>query len=339
MAEITCAKLLEIQVKADTIWADNAAKKEYTARCEAAKALISEQTANLIALKDPGKENKVSVQWIDTCNSVVSECGDECIIVGTEAQDTCKEYSLDQCIETSFKVNENKFRTSMWTREEYVAKLLLKADKDLCEEITKRMIASVDSFVGTNAFNGQPGVVAGTDTFIDGAYWTPEIMGYFAEAAIMNKSQDVFLLDGNNLFRQTWLANYQKLNANQGSNMPMLEAIRTYNDLFNMNAVVGSNKMFMIDKGAVAFASKVRYSTTPESITNGANLIRYSIASKNLPGVSFDVIYKTECLDSNIIHSWKLIARFGTFSNPTSACDLGNTGVLSFTCGAAPIIP
>jgi hypothetical protein len=118
--------------------------------------------------------------------------------------------------------------------------------------------------------------------------------------------------------------------------MPMLEAIRTYNDLFNMNTVVGANKMFMIDKGAIAFASKVRYSKTPEEISNGANMIRYSIPSKNLPGVSFDVIYKTACSDSDIIHSWKLIARFGTFNNPTSSCDNTNTGVLSFSCGVAP---
>ncbi|MCA9497106.1 MAG: hypothetical protein KC589_09245 [Nanoarchaeota archaeon] len=332
-----CADLVEIQVKADMIWSDNASNKEYVSRSEALQVLLAEQTADLTVLEDSDKDRDVKIMWVDYCASTVEDCaGDECTVDGNEPEATCKTYALDQCIETSFKVSENRFRTSNLSREEVVAKAMLKAQKDLEEEIARRMIASVDTFVGENESTNQPGVVAGTDTYIDGSYWTADIFGYLSEAGVLNKFTDPFILDGNNLYRQAWMSKYQGLNANEGSKPALFGSIRTYHDLFNMNQVLGANKMFMIDKGAIAFASKVRYSATPVTYGNGANLTRYSIPSKNVAGLSFDVVYKTSCSGDDITHHWKLIARFGTFLNPNSACNSTNTGVLSFTCGTQP---
>ena len=104
-----------------------------------------------------------------------------------------------------------------------------------------------------------------------------------------------------------------------------------------MNAVLAPDqKTFMIDKGAVAIASKNQYGSSPVTISNGANITRFSVPSINLPGIVYDVVYKTECSGSDIIHKYKFIARFDVFLNPASECDPDNTGVLSFICGEAP---
>jgi len=333
---IACADYTSIQVMADDVWADNASNKQYIARCEAAKAILQEQTAEFIELKDPNKDRTVKIQWIDNCAAVAEDYVADCDHVGPKGEVTCEEYKIEEAKQSVYCIEEDKFRGSTVDMQMMVAKGWLTAMKKLDEEIAKSVIAKIDSFVGVNEFTGAPGQVAGTDTFIPAGNWGPEIFAYFAEAAIMNSSNDVFLLDGNNLFRQKWLAQYNQLNANEKSDIAMLETIRTYHDLFNMAAVVGANKLFMIDRGAVALATKNRYSTTPREILTGADRVRFAVPSKNLPGVMYDVIYTTKCVAEDIVHTWKFVARFDTFLNPTSACNPTNTGVLSFTCGTAP---
>lgn len=335
--DFTCADLVKVTVKMEEMWADSAVQKQYIANAEAAKAVMSEQTAIFVALEDPEKDNVVRVEWVDDCNNTVSDCGDECTIVGAESEATCKDYEITICKEIDYVINDRKFRTSNLSMEEVLARGWMNKLKALDEEVAKTVIAKIDSFAGVNAYDGGIGNVVGNETYISAAYWTPAIMAYFSQVAILNKSNDVYLLDGDNLFQQMWMAQFNSLNANQASEMPMISAIRTHFDLFNMNAVLAPDKKtFMIDKSAVALVHKAFYSTTPEQILNGADIIRFSVPSNNLPGVMYDVIYKTECSGSAILHKYKFIARFDVLLNPTSACNPDNTGVLSFTCGEAP---
>jgi len=336
---IICADLTSIQIFADDIWNDNASQKQYIARAEAAKAIMSEQTVTLEQLKDHDKDNVVKLQWVDMCANTVEDYVAECDFDGALGKITCKEYEILEAKQSKYSITEEKFRGSTADIQMLIAKGWLTALKKLDEEIAKAAIAKVDSFVGVNAYTGAPGQVVGLDTFIPPAHWGPEIMAYFAEVAIMNSSDDTYILDGNNLFRQTWLAQFKALNQNEKDGKAMLETIRTYHDLFNMSAVVGSDKLFMIDKNAVAIITNNRYSTE-RSIQNGANRTRFSVPSRNLAGVIYDVVYTTKCIitdgEEDIQHNWKFIARFDTFLNPTSSCDPNNTGVLSFTCGSAP---
>ncbi len=333
---IACADFTSIQVFADDVWANNASNKQYIARADAAKAILAEQTAELVPLKDNDKDRVVKIQWIDNCATTAEDYDPDCDFVGPKGEITCKEYEIQEAKQSVYCITEDKFRGSTADIQMMIAKGWLSSLKKLDEEIAKSVIAKIDSFVGENEFLGAPGQVVGTDTFIPAVNWGPEIMAYFAETAIMNSSSDVFILDGNNLYRQGWLAQFKALNSNEKDGQAMLETIRTYHDLFNMAAVVGSDKMFMIDKGAVALVTKNRYSTTPREILNGADRIRFAVPSRNLAGVMYDVIYTTTCVDEDIQHQWKFVARFDTFLNPTSSCNPTNTGVLSFTCGTAP---
>jgi len=332
----SCADLVVVSNKMEQMWADSVVQKQYTPQANSALAVLTEQTAQFIDLKNSLKDVDVRIEWIDHCAGGVTDCTDECSITGTEAQATCEDYAISICKETEFVVKDLTFRTSSFSREEVTARGWMNSLKRLDEEIAKTVVAKIDSFAGVNPYVGGIGNVVGTDTFVSGAYWTAEIMSYLAQVSILNKSQDVYILDGDNLFQQTWMAQYNQANANGGSQIGMLSSIRKYFDLFNVNAVVGAKKTFLIDKGAVALISKVRYPSTPEQILNGANVIRWSVPSNYLPNIAYDVVYQTECSGSDIFHKYKFIARFDVFLNPTSACDTTNTGVLSFTCGEAP---
>ncbi len=334
---IACADFTSIQVMADQIWANSAKNKQFIAKCDALKAVLFEQTTELVPILDPDKDLTVKIQWVDMCDNTVENLDPDCVFVGAEGEATCLEHTITEAKQSVFSALENKFRGSTMDIQMFIAKGWLTAKKLLDEEMTKSMIAKIDGFVGENEYLGAPGQVVGTDTFIPPAHWGPEIMAYFAQASIINMSSDTYILDGDNLFRQTWLADFKALNQNEKDGKAMLETIRTYHDLFNMAAIVGAQKLFLIDKSAVTHQTKNRYSTAPRNILNGADRIRFAVPSDNLPGVVYDVVYTTECLpNEDIRHNWKFIARFDTFLNPTSACNPTNTGVLSFTCGEAP---
>lgn len=335
--DFSCADLVKVTVKMQDIWAGSAVEKQYRGNVDAALAVLSEQTAKFAPLEDPNKDNVVRVEWIDDCDNTIDNCTDECTITGTESQATCKDYEITICKETSYVISDRKFRDKNVDFQEVMARGWANKLKILDEEIAKTVIAKLDSFAGVNAYTTGIGTVVGNDTFIDATMWTSAIMAYFAQTAILNKSNDVYLLDGDNLFQQKWIAQFNALNANQASDKPMLDTIRTYFDLFNMNAVLNPDKKtFLIDRGAVAIVNKAFYPSVPQQILNGADVIRWSIPSNSLPGIVYDVVYKTECSSSAILHKYKFIARFDVLLNPTSTCNPDNTGVLSFTCGEAP---
>ena len=332
--DFSCADLVKVTVKMQDMWSDSAVEKQYRGNVDAALAVLTEQTAQFIPLEDPMKDNIVRVEWVDDCNNTVADCTDECTITGAESEATCKDYEITICKEIEYSINDRKFRGSNLNFEEVMARGWMNKLKALDEEIAKTVVAKIDSFAGVNAYAGGIGNVVGNETYIDASYWTPAVMAYFAQVSILNESNDVYLLDGDNLFQQTWMANFNNPQSQSAGDLPKLQTIRTYFDLFNMNAVLAPDKKtFMIDKSAVALVSKSFYSSTPQQILNGADVIRWSVPSNSLPGVTYDVIYKTECVGSDIIHKYKFIARFDVFLNPTSGCNPDNTGVLSFVCG------
>ncbi len=335
--DFSCADLVNVQIKAEQMWAEAAFKKEYQAQAVAAQAVLAEQTANVTPTENSEKDNIVTVYWVDDCSDTVGDCTDECTITGTEAQASCKDYEITLCREDTLVIKEKVFRNTALSFEEVLARQWARKIQKLDEDIAKTVVAKIDSFSGVNAYTGGIGTVVGTNTYIPASYWTPEIVAYLSQVAVLNKSSDAYLLDGDNLFQQEILAAFKQVQPGDAADLPMLQAFRKYFDLFNMNAVLAPDqKTFMIDKGAVAIASKNQYGSSPVTISNGANITRFSVPSINLPGIVYDVVYKTECSGSDIIHKYKFIARFDVFLNPASECDPDNTGVLSFICGEAP---
>lgn len=335
--DFTCGELLETQVKIDRIWADASARKDYQAEVNALTVLRANQTATLKEIEDPEKDRTLKIQWITDCTDAdQGDCTDDCVIGGPELEADCKTYALNLCHKIGFTIEEKVFRTSEFSRAEVLAKALLKKSKTMDEWITQQVVAQLDAMSGVNQHDDTMPMaeVVGTETYIGAPYWTAELMAYFAQVSIINKMRNSFFLSGTNLFSATWLAKMNAMNAD-GKGADNMFSSQDFNfDLFNIDGVLGVRKSLLIERSAYAFATKAYYSDIPVEY-NGAGITRFSIPSKNLPGVRYDVNYTTRCAANKMYHDYSLEWHGGFFQNPLP-CNSEMTGVLSFVCGVAP---
>jgi len=333
--DFTCADLQTILVNSDKAWLDNATKKDYVSYSETIKAVMAEQTASFPELEKMEKDEKVKIYWVADCANTLADCDDDCNVGGAIPEATCKEYELDLCKKASFSVPEKLFRKSNLTREEVVAKAMMKRMKELDEYLSQAAVTAIDSFAGVNVFAGI-GQVVGTTTYIAPSLWTADLMGYLAQVGIMNKFSNPYLINGTNLWQQNWQANFNNLNSDQKDALAKFGSLRSYWDPFNIDLILSPDKVsFLIDKGAVAFVSKAYYPANSPVEYIGAGQIRYSVESKNLMGVFYDVVYTNRCVADEIYHDFTLYVHAGIFQNPIG-CSATNTGVLKLQCGVAP---
>lgn len=329
----TCAELQQIDVEVERIWLDTQQNRDYISKVDILAAIRTEQTARLELIEDPEKDQELKVYWPADCNENLADCDDYCVIGGPEAEAKCKTYALDICKTTGFSIRENVFRTSKLTRAQVVAKSLAKRLRELDEFLARTVVAKLDAFAGANQFLDGLGDPDNNDiTYIAPSYWTPDIYGYFSQVSIMNQWDDVFLIHGSNLFQMYWQAKMNSVNQDQKDQLQKMESIRTYWDMFNIQKVEGLVKAsYMVARGAVAFANKAYYPLN-QPVTYFTQQ-RWSIESKALPGVFYDVYYTNECVSPNEYkHSWSLYVKAGIFQNPFG-CNEAVTGVIKFVCG------
>lgn len=327
----TCAQLLKIQVEVDKIWADNVQKRDYMAKVDVLTAIRTEQTATLAPLQDPDKDNTLKIIWPADCSTSLADCSDDCTIGGPEPEAQCVEMTLDLCKTAGFSVKEKIFRGLQGSREEYVAKSLAKRMKELDEYLAQTAVAKLNAFAGKNQYLGGIGDPENSGvTYIAPAYWTPDVYGYFAQVQTMNKFGDVYMLHGSNLYQMKWQAEMNNVNQDQKDQLNKMTSIRSYWDMFNIDSVNAPDKVsYMVERGAIAFVSKAYYGSVP---TNYFTQQRWSIESKSLPGVFYDVVYTNTCASNEITHSWSLYLKAGFFKNPLG-CDTTVTGIIKFICG------
>lgn len=335
---VSCSELLESKIKMDAIWRDAQANTDYIAEVEALKVIKANQRgASFPDLEDKNKDRSVKVIWLTDCNpNQVVDCPDECTIGGNEIADNCKDYTLTMCKSIDFSVPEKRFRTSLWSKEEVIAKSMLSTMKEMDEYIVQAIIAKMDTFTGTNAApNGF--TISGSDTDIPAVNWNPNLFGYFVESMIMNRMRDAYMLSGHNMFQLDWNLQKEMANGinNGTSNMAKMDSFKRYYDLFNMDSTLGVKKTFLVRPSAMAFVSKNYYDPTPETITGKAAITRYSVPSYNLPFITYDVIHDTECVEGlnggDIKYKWRLSFKGDLLLNPAN-CDGTKTGLLSFKC-------
>jgi hypothetical protein len=330
--QFTCSQLVDVQVKAEQIWADNASKKDYIANVETIKAVISEQTAQLKPELATEKDNQVKIAWIKDCDDSSAPCTDECSVGGNEVEVACDTHTLTLCRKVGFTVKEKALRNNMFNPEEFIAKAMMRKKKTLDEWLTTQVVTYINANVGVNQYTGSKGTVSGFNTYIPASYWNAGLFSYFALVSKKNKFSDSFLLSGDNLYEAEWNAAYNKSNPDGQSDAAKFGSMRKYFDVFNIDTLLDPDKKtFLIDRGALAFVSKTYY--TPQPRDYGANVgIKYSVPSENIEGVSYDVTYKIRCLSDEIYHDYSLQTKAGIFINP-KGCNLNNTGIISFTCG------
>ena len=321
-------------VEIDRIWADNQQKADYESKVDALTAIRKEQTADISIIENPAKDLEVRIYWAADCSTTLTDCTTSCTLGGVEPEALCQDLSLDLCKEAGFSLTENRFRASNLSREIVVAKAMAKRMRELDEWLVQQLISKLNAFAGTNQFEG----IADVDsdgTWIAASYWNVDLYGYFSQVAIMNRLNDPFMLHGGNLFQVYWQAQMNNLNTNNKDQLAKLQSLRSYWDMFNVDSVNSPDKVsYMISKGAVAFANKAHYPlNAPVQYFDDQ---RWSIESKALPGVYYDVYYNNQCIagstTKDVKHNWTLTVKAGIFKNPVG-CNDDITGIIKFLCG------
>lgn len=325
-----CSALLESKVKMDEVWADAQANEDFKAETNALKVLMANQNAQLPDLTDSSKDKTVKVIWLTTCDADDPvDCTTECTIAGNEIGDNCKTYEIGLCKQVEFAINEKALRTSLWSKEEILAKAMMAYMKKLDETLTQTAVAKLDTYKAANAYLGSF-TESGLVTQVPAAYFTPGLMGYFSQAAIKNRITSPYLLDAGNLYQQMWNVQMETSNPTGASAARKMSSIPIDFDLWNIESTVSAKRTYLIRKNATAFVSKTYWPSTPETITGAAAVTRYSVSSFNLPGVKYDVLFNTECTNNSIIYKWRLTANYDFFINPQDCASF--KGVLAFDC-------
>lgn len=330
--DFSASQLAQTIIRADQMFADDMMKADFEGNVDSWKAIKKEMNASVAVLEDPEKDREVKVTWINSCGDVAEDCdGDDCDLAGNELGTDSKTYALGLCKQYKFTVDEMAFRTNDYSMEQVVAKGFLKADKALSEAITKSGLSRIESFKGVNQVTDGVGTVnAGTtETDVAAADWNERLFAYLYRVGIQNQMSNPFLLSGTNLFEDRLVTMLAEANANGKGAAQLFKLMRTYFDLFNIDIMNSpALKTYLINRGSIAFASKAYYGAVPTEYI-GAGQKRYSIASRNLDGVRFDVHYTNRCSGNTMKHDFMVKAKYDYFINPTG-CDGTRTGVLAF---------
>lgn len=331
IGSIDCGTIATVQLMVADRWQNAGNKKDYIADVESAKALLENQAGvNLVELKDSGKDKKISLEWPEKCSITTQNCSDDCTIDGTDVTPVCKEYDVTCLAETSFKVSERVYRTRTMEMQEAMADNMLKHMKAMDEKVAALILAGLDANTGINAYAAAPGQVVGDLTYIASSQWNEYLFGYLALVARMNKMKSPVVLDGTNLFQLYWNKQREAANADGKGSWNKLTSIGQ--PYFDPENFIGDflGKTYIFDNGAAYFASKVWNPSTP--IQKAGDRMLYNVASKNLPGISYDVFTQETCSGNDFHVATKIQLHGGFYTNPYP-CDETNTGILAFKCG------
>jgi hypothetical protein len=339
--DLTCSVLQMVQLKADMIWKSNDKfAQSLTARVDVAKRALEKQTAEKSQF-DGANCRKTKVWWPDMCATDVVDNDDSCDFTGEEISTECKEYDFDKPdVKRGFTINDNLCGNEA-TFEDLVAKGLLRIATDHDNAIEKYVINSLDGMAGVNQYTTDArGDVDGTTTYIKPEYWGTGLMSFLAKTSEVNQIPNACLFSGENMYDVVYNAQANQLNSNQKDQIAKLSAFDWSFDLFNMDSLLGAKKTLMVSPDAYVFDSYHKFKT-PTEFTNGADIKRFNFPSPNLPGVTYDVVYRTVCTNGgdDTIHHFKMIARYKMFGAPVSSCNTGQTGIIAFECGTKPVAP
>lgn len=330
---LTCGYLSTVQAKADAIFMDGMYNNDAIVDAIAAKAVLEQQQGMIRMPSITGTKNKeLRVEWLTKCSPTTEDCTDDCTIDGEDATPECEDYELECLQETSFKVSERVYRDRTIEKTEAVAFNMLRHMAAMDEYIANYVITGLLACAGTNLFTGGVGDVSGTTTYIAPQYWDQNVFGYFDQVIRLNKFRNAYGITGNNLYQLLWSAPLDAANDNGKGAFKKINTLKMYQDPENMETYA-TGQTFLIHKGAVAFINKAwNPLNAANAVEPAPGYFLWSEPSRNLPGVTYDIIMQQSCL-SNDFHEAYKIQLHGLFVCNPYPCDEDNTGVLIFECG------
>lgn len=343
--DFSASQILDIKLKAEEMWGDSRMTTEYAADAAAAVAVKNNTTAKITQLTDPGKDNKVIVTFLNSCDIEDRECESDCDIDGPELESGSKEYELDKCREVVFSVNAEKNRTNMYTMEEEAAQGMAKAVKKLDEYWSTQVLLALKDGAGINV-HPLPWTQAAMTTTIPANQYALPMFSFIKEDMVYNRIGAPYYINNGDLFVPYDQAQMNKDNAEGRGTYAYSQAWNMYFDQWGFARAGLTESIFAVARGALAFETVARHSDTPQVIGGSIQQTRYTVQSQVIPRTKYDVFYGLKCItnqttgESNIFHSWKVKTRGGIFLNPegcpvtVGGQEYNPTGIISYTKGA-----
>lgn len=320
--------LMNQLVKATEIGFDSRIKQQFIPQYDVIKAIKAAQTATVQTPLSRRKDVAVEVQWENFCDIVAEACATDCTLGGTTSSTNVQEYDVTWCKEVNFSFDENDFYDNVF--EMNVAKAFLKADKEITEAFAQYAVAQIEAFKGINVLTTGKGTVAGTETTIPAAYWTPAIAAYLNRVSMMNKFVNPIFLSGSLLWEQYMVSQANSANADGKGDWALWAGLNPFFDMFNVDTVNDPTlKAYLISMGSIAMGSK---NLNPDIPVQMFDMTKYTMTSQFL-GIKFDVFYNNACSGTQKMHkhNYTVRAKADIWLNP-SGCSGQNTGILSFAC-------
>lgn len=327
---ITASVLPLLLERVNGVWPDNQNKMDVTPNIDVLKAIVEQQTSRIDTIISNEKDRDVKVTWVKACPPTVDECSDSCTFAGSEAATDSKTYALSKCGQTEFKVDIDGWYANEFEATDAAARLLQAHFTAHANAVAEYAVGVIEANLGTNAYTNMGKWTAGTTTTIQDADWTTALFGALQRAAIKNKMMAPYLLSGENLHQEFFMARTSQANSDGKGDANRIGTLPVYFDLFNIESVNSPDYIsYMIDRGVLAFASKGYYDTRPEKIEGRDAQTRITIPNPFFRQLLHDVQITTQCFDGHTYEHYKIKTKYDVFVNPLG-CNSTQTGILKF---------
>lgn len=360
LGDFSKQKMPALVATARSTWANSRAVKdlEYLPDDYALQRIISEQTAELTPVLNGERPcEKFTINWLQTSDTPATLATGQdnlqyalCDVTGEQLEADNAEYKITKSIKYAVEIVDDDCGDTYNTNSK-VSLALLTLQKKIWEKAAVSVLTFINTFAGENkannsSFNMAPGIaptVSGDfDTYLPlDSLDAKVLVPYLRHVAKFNKFESPYVIDGLLLASQIIVNDAEDgTNAGDVGKMRLWRSVGYELDTTNMIDAGFHDKMFMLDKGAVAFASAAfaPEANNAQERSNGKLSFKMPIFGKTFSGrpVEMDVLYKmTEVPIANGSNRCKLVHTFGgelkwdIWRGPKRAAD-PVTGVLSF---------
>lgn len=344
MANFEAAALAAIALRAEAMWTGAQALNN-PVNAEAARAVLVNQTAQFREFDDyTTKNKKVNVTWLDTCDLVDEECEPNCEITGPEIDAQVEEYEPTICRKIDFSVDETAGRDDIYTVQEKSAAALSRAIGKLDEFWARQVMSSLDLYAGVNAFPAPWTYdAANRTTNIPAAQYNLSMYANLILQAQRNNLGNAYFIENGDLMAELLNAQLDGGNWDGKGDLARSQALRMYHDLFNFGKAGVTDSLFAINPNAVAMKTVNYNADSPKTLGGTVQQVVYTVPSRVLPGVKYDVYYSFTCTTpagaarAHYVHAWRIETNGFVALNPTDCpitvggTEVNPTGVLGYT--------
>jgi len=324
--------LPELYRAIDVAWDDAIQRAQFVAHCDSVKTCLTKQTAQMgdiiTGVGRNAKKQTRRVYWQNACNIAVQDRTNECAVGTTELTDDVEDYTISQSKESQFIQQFKTFRTKPHDMNKTIALGLMQCMKVLDEWMNAQYLAFLVANNGTHEYSLPVGAADGSNVWeIATPDWTSDRFADFMLSSKFSRYTSPFLLHGLNYYTDFIKASQYQSNGEGKGEANMFGLIPNVWDPIGMSDASIPNETFLVNAAAGAMLSGNWYDGNPQEMAGNHRV--YSMPSRNLPGVRYDIHEIETCSSDDFVLSYKVQAYYEFVLNPLG-CTETRTGILQF---------